>query len=85
MKKLLIAVLLATALTVGLLALAQLPSNGPTLFSLMILPFYIIGAMFSHNAHQPNEAVTYSTMFLFFFVVSFVGLAVWSRWRGSAK
>jgi hypothetical protein len=85
MKRLLIAVLLAAALTAGLLALVELPSNGPTIFSLILLPFYMIGVLVSHNAHQPDEFACYASMFLFFFLVSLAGLAVWSSRHGSAK
>ena len=85
MKRLLIAIVLAAVLTAGLLALARLPASGPTVFSLLVLPFYMIGGMVSHNVHQPNEFACYASMFLFFFLVSLAGLAVWASWHGSAK
>jgi len=88
MKRLLISILLAGAITAGLLAAAQLPSGGPTVVSLVILPFYmvgVLGVLFSHNAHQPNEIASYSSMFLFFFLISFGGQLVWSRRRGATK
>jgi len=85
MKRLLISVLLAAGLTAGLFAMARVPSKGPTIFTLMILPFYMVGALVSHNAHQPDEIAGYASMFLFFLLISYGGLVAWSKWRRGTK
>ena len=83
MKRVLISLSLAAVLTAGLLAVTRLPSSGPAFFSLLLLPFYMIGVVVSHNAHQPNELACYASMLLFFFLVSLAGLAVWTSWHGT--
>lgn len=85
MKRLLIAVFLAAGLTSGLVALARVPSDGPMVFSLLILPFYMFGVAVSHNAHQPNEIASFGSMFCCFFLLTFGGQVLWSRYRGGAK
>lgn len=85
MKRLVISIVLAGLTTWGIVALAQLPSGGPTILSLVILPFYMLGAVFSHNAHAPNELVSYSCMYLFFLLVCFGAQVIWSRCRGTTS
>jgi hypothetical protein len=85
MKRLIISVLVAAALTIGLSTLVQSPANGPTIFSAMLLPFYMVGALVSGNAHEPNEVVCYLSMFLFFFAVSLAVQLTWLNWRKAER
>ena len=78
-KRFLISAVLAVVLTVGLLYLAHQPSNGPNIFTLSTLPFYMIGVLFSGNAHQPSEIPAYLSMYLFFFIIVYAGLFIWSK------
>jgi len=81
MKRIAISLLIAAGLMAGFLALANRPSNGPNIFSVMEMPFYMVGALFSSNAHAPSEIACYSSMFLFFFFISFRAYVAWSNWR----
>ena len=85
MKRLLISVFVAAVLTVGVLTLVQRPANGPTIFSVLLLPFYMVGVLVSGNAHEPNELVCYLSMFLFFFVVSLAVQFTWLNWRRAGR
>jgi len=82
-KRSLVAALTSVVVVVLLLAGLRMPSGGPDVFSMVLLPFYMVGVMFSHNAHQPDEVATYSSMFIFFFIVTFTGQVLWSRWHRS--
>jgi len=76
-------VLISLALSVVLMALlflgARTPSNGPTVFSLLCLPFFLVGKLFDHISRLSGEIAFYSSMFLFFFTASFVTQIIWSK------
>lgn len=78
-KRRLMSAELAAMLTVGLFYLAQQPSNGPNIFTLIILPFYMIGVFFSGNLHQPSEIAGYLSMYLFFFAIVYGALFICSK------
>jgi hypothetical protein len=78
-KRLLISAVAALLLTAGLLYLATRPSTGPNLFTLSVLPFWMIGSFFSGSIHAPAEAPAYLSMYLFFFMVVYVSLFAWSK------
>jgi len=82
-KRSLISTLLSVVLMALLLLGLRMPSNGPNIFSVFCLPFYMIGVLFTHNAHAPDDIVVYSSMFLFFFVITFIGQVLWSKRRGN--
>jgi glucan phosphoethanolaminetransferase (alkaline phosphatase superfamily) len=78
-KRCFISAVLAAVLMAGLLYLADQPSNGPNIFTTSVLPFYMIGVLFSGNAHEPSEIPTYISMYLFFFVIVYAALFIWSK------
>jgi hypothetical protein len=71
----------AALLTASLLYLAHQPSNGPNIFTISVLPFYMIGVLFSGNLHQPSEIPAYLSMCLFFFAIVYSVLWIWSPVR----
>jgi hypothetical protein len=75
----LVSAVLAGALTAGLLYAVSIPSKGPTIFSLLCLPFYMIGMHFSGSIHQPETIATFLSMFLFFFIITFGLIVVASK------
>ena len=78
-----ISALVAAALMGGLLFAIRIPSRGPTIFSMLCLPFYMIGVLFSHSVHAPDEIATNTSMFLFFFVVAYAVFSLWSKRAGT--
>jgi hypothetical protein len=78
-KRCLISSVLAAVLTVALLYLAHQPSSGPNIFTMSILPFYMVGVLFSGNAHLPSEIPAYLSMYLFFFVIVYAALFILSK------
>ena len=78
-KIFLISAVLAALLTAGLLYLAQRPSNGPNVFTLSIVPFYMIGVWFSGNVHQPSTLPVYLSIYLFFLAPVYATLFVCSK------
>ena len=81
MRRFLISAVIAIAITAGLLCAIRIPSDGPNIFSLLCLPFYMVGVFFSDNVHQPDEIAAYVSMFLFFFGIAFAAQVVISRIR----
>jgi hypothetical protein len=79
--RLLISAVVAALLMACLLYLAQQPSNGPNIFTMSVLPFYMVGVLFSSNAHQPSEIPAYLSMYLFFFATVYFVLWIWSLVR----
>ena len=77
--RLLVSAAMAGLLMASLLYLAHQPSNGPNIFTMSVLPFYMIGVLFSGNAHQPSEIPAYISMYLFFYGLVYVVLLIWSR------
>lgn len=63
----------------SLLYLAHQPSNGPNIFTMSVMPFYMVGVLFSGNAHQPSEIPAFISMYLFFFVFVYAALFLWSK------
>ena len=82
-KRCLISAGLAALLTVGLIYLAQQPSNESNIFTISMLPFYMIGVFFSGSIHAPSEIPAMISMYLFFFAIVYAALFIWSKTRHS--
>lgn len=79
MSRILVSAAIAIAATAGLLFAIRIPSDGPSIFSMLILPFYMVGVVFSRNAHQPDTTATYISMFMFFFGIAFATQVIIAR------
>jgi hypothetical protein len=84
MKKLALSVLVAGIVTVTLVLLAQMPTTGPSIFSIVLLPFYVIGSIVSGNPHAPNEAVVYLSMFISLAFLTYMVLTIFGAFRGDS-
>ncbi len=80
-KRTLFSLIGAALLTLVVYLGLQMHSSGPDVFSLIILPFYIISSLVSGNPHEPNEAIGYTIMFAFFFCAVFACQVLWSKLR----
>src|SRR5262249_48919364 len=78
-RRCLIVVGISGLVSAGLLYAAQQPSSGPTVFSLCVLPFYMIGVIFSGDVHQPSEIGSFGSMFLFFFAAGYAAQIIWTK------
>jgi hypothetical protein len=79
--RLLIAAALAAPLTLGWVNVARQPSDGPTILSSSVLPFYLFGVVFTGNAHAPLGLAVYVSMYLVVFMLVYAVLAIWTKIR----
>ena len=79
MKKLIIPIVVGLTLTAGIRLCAGLPSQGPTIWSIIVLPFYVIGGLVSGSIHAPNEIAIYAAMFAFFFLLALLVQVAWYK------
>jgi hypothetical protein len=77
--RLLIAATLAAPLMLLWLNVANQPSDGPTILSKSVLPFYLFGVLFTGNAHAPSTIAVYLSMYSFVFVVVYAISALWTK------
>ena len=75
-KGLLYCALAAAALEAGWLFVAHQPSNGPNLFTLCIVPFFMFASLFSGSL---GDVVFYVSIFLAFFAYTSFAYWVWRR------
>ena len=79
--RLLISAALAVPLMLWWLHLARQPSDGPTILTNSIVPFYLFGALFSGNYHAPSEVTSYLSMYVFAFILVYAVLAILAKIR----
>ena len=83
-KRILISAIIAIVLEVswlGLASVAQRTSNGQDIFTLCLIPFYVIGAYLSGSAEDPSGFIIYFSMFLAFWGVVYLAVIGWSKLR----
>jgi uncharacterized membrane protein YcfT len=73
-KGILICAVVAAALEAGLLFAAHQPSNGPNIFTLCVVPFFAFASAFHGSL---ADVVFYTSMFLFFFVITLLPYLLW--------
>jgi hypothetical protein len=88
-KRILISIAAAAVLEIlwyGLMILAsQGPNNdGQDFVTQCSMPFYMIGALFSGSAEDPNSFAIFFSMFVFLLLVSYVAQIIWKRIRESS-
>ena len=76
---LLIAATLAAPLTLLWLNVSSQPSDGPTILTKSVLPFYLFGVLFTGNAHAPSAVAVYLSMYLFVLAVIYAITVVWTK------
>jgi hypothetical protein len=83
MKRQAICLLIAATLAVPLMLLwlnvLSRPSDGPTILTNSVLPFYLIGVLFTGNAHAPSALAVYLSMYLFVFAVIYSISVLWTK------
>ena len=77
--RLLIAATLAAPLMLLWLNVASQPSDGPTILTSSVLPFYLIGVLFTGNAHAPSAVAVYLSMYLFVLAVIYAISVLWTK------
>jgi len=74
-KWILISALVAAVLEACLLFAAHQPSNGPTIFTLFSVPFFMLASACGGSL---GEIVFYLSIFYIFFVVTFLAHLAWT-------
>ena len=77
--RMLIAATLAAPLMLLWLNVASQPSDGPTILSKSVLPFYLFGVLFTGNAHAPSAVAVHLSMYSFVFAVVYAISALWTK------
>jgi hypothetical protein len=88
-KRILISIAAAAVLEIlwcGLMFIAlQGPNNdGQDFLTQCSMPFFMIGALFSGSAEDPNGFAMFFSMFVFLFFASYVAQIIWKRIRESS-